>query len=254
MIDTISVVMIVKNAEITIKTSLDALRVFDEVILYLNDTSDSTYEIAQNYENVKIIEGDFLGFGPTKNKAATYATNDWILSLDSDEVLTKEFINNLKDTVLDTQSVYTILRSNYYKKREIRHCWGNDIIERLYNRTATQFSAKKVHEHIIKDMMKVENINGAVKHFPYASITDFIMKLDRYSTIYAEDNVGKKSASPLKAISNAHFSFFKTYFLKRGFLDGYAGLLIAFSHMATNFYKYMKLYEANKENVHKGKM
>lgn len=254
LIDTISVVMIVKNAEITIKTSLDALRVFDEVILYLNDTSDSTYEIAQNYENVKIIEGDFLGFGPTKNKAATYATNDWILSLDSDEVLTKEFINNLKDTVLDTQSVYTILRSNYYKKREIRHCWGNDIIERLYNRTATQFSAKKVHEHIIKDMMKVENINGAVKHFPYASITDFIMKLDRYSTIYAEDNVGKKSASPLKAISNAHFSFFKTYFLKRGFLDGYAGLLIAFSHMATNFYKYMKLYEANKENVHKGKM
>lgn len=254
MIDTISVVMIVKNAEITIKTSLDALRVFDEVILYLNDTSDSTYEIAQNYENVKIIEGDFLGFGPTKNKAATYAKNDWILSLDSDEVLTKEFINNLKDTVLDTQSVYTILRSNYYKKREIRHCWGNDIIERLYNRTATQFSAKKVHEHIIKDMMKVENINGAVKHFPYASITDFIMKLDRYSTIYAEDNVGKKSASPLKAISNAHFSFFKTYFFKRGFLDGYAGLIIAFSHMATNFYKYMKLYEANKENVHKGKM
>lgn len=254
LIDTISVVMIVKNAEITIKTSLDALRVFDEVILYLNDTSDSTYEIAQNYENVKIIEGDFLGFGPTKNKAATYAKNDWILSLDSDEVLTKEFINNLKDTVLDTQSVYTILRSNYYKKREIRHCWGNDIIERLYNRTATQFSAKKVHEHIIKDMMKVENINGAVKHFPYASITDFIMKLDRYSTIYAEDNVGKKSASPLKAISNAHFSFFKTYFFKRGFLDGYAGLIIAFSHMATNFYKYMKLYEANKENVHKGKM
>ncbi len=102
--------------------------------------------------------------------------------------------------------------------------------------------------------MRVENIDGTVKHFPYANITDFIMKLDRYSTIYAEDNVGKKCASPIKAITNAHFSFFKTYFLKRGFLDGYAGLLIAFSHMATNFYKYMKLYEANKEKDHKGKL
>jgi len=72
-------------------------------------------------------------------------------------------------------------------------------------------------------------------------------KLDRYSTIYAEDNIGKKNSSPSKAFFNAHFSFFKTYFLKRGFLDGYAGLIIAFSHMATNFYKYMKLYELNKE-------
>ncbi len=151
MIDSVSVVMIVKNAEMTIKTSLDALKAFDEVILYLNNTSDATYEIAQDYNNVKIIEGDFLGFGPTKNKAATYAKNDWILSLDSDEVLTADFINNLKDTVLDAQSVYTILRSNYYKQREIRHCWGNDIIVRLYNRRATQFTEKKVHEQIIKD-------------------------------------------------------------------------------------------------------
>ncbi|MGB3750645.1 MAG: glycosyltransferase family 2 protein, partial [Arcobacteraceae bacterium] len=60
-------------------------------------------------------------------------------------------------------------------------------------------------------------------------------------------NVGRKKSSPLKAILNAKFSFFKTYFLKRGFLDGYAGLIIAFSHMATNFYKYIKLYELNKE-------
>jgi glycosyltransferase involved in cell wall biosynthesis len=246
--------MIVKNAEMTIKTSLDALKEFDEVILYLNNTNDATSEIAQNYHNVKIIEGDFMGFGPTKNRAATYAKNDWILSLDSDEVLTSDFINNLKDTVLDPKSVYTILRSNYYKKTEIKHCWGNDIIVRLYNRSTTQFTDKKVHEQIIKDAMNVENITGKVKHFPYGNLTDFILKLDRYSTIYAEDNVGKKSSSPLKAISNAHFSFFKTYFLKRGFLDGYAGLVIAFSHMATNFYKYMKLYEANKVNDDKGKM
>lgn len=254
LIDSVSVVMIVKNAEITIKNSLDALKDFDEVILYLNNCNDATYEIAQNYHNVKTIEGDFLGFGPTKNKAATYAKNDWILSLDSDEVLTAGFIRNLKDIVLDTKSVYTILRSNYYKKREIKHCWGNDVIVRLYNRTTTQFTDKKVHEQIIKDEMSVENIGGKVMHFPYASLTDFILKLDRYSTIYAEDNVGKKSASPLKAVSNAHFSFFKTYVLKRGFLDGYPGLVIAFSHMATNFYKYMKLYEANKENNNEGEM
>ena len=252
LINTISVVMIVKNAEMTIKSSLESLQAFEEVILFLNDTSDATVEIASAYANVKIVEGDFLGFGPTKNKAASYAKNDWILSLDSDEVLTKNFIENVRALRLDSSNVYTILRANYYKQQEIKHCWGDDVIVRLYNRTVTAFSQKKVHEHIMEDALKVENIEGKVQHFPYANLTDFIMKLDRYSTIYAEDNVGKKSSSPLKAIANAHFSFFKTYILKRGFLDGYAGLVIAFSHMATNFYKYMKLYEANKENLSKG--
>jgi hypothetical protein len=94
--------------------------------------------------------------------------------------------------------------------------------------------------------MNKEMIEGSIQHFPYQTITDFIMKLDSYSTIYAKDNAGKKASSPSKAILNAHFSFFKTYILKKGFLDGYPGLIIAFSHMATNFYKYMKLYEMNK--------
>lgn len=252
LIDTVSVVMIVKNAAMTIQSSLDSLKVFEEVILYVNDTSDATVAIASTYGNVKIIEGDFLGFGPTKNKAAAYAKNDWILSLDSDEVLSSTFIESIQRLTLENSTVYSILRHNFYKQQEIKYCWGNDVIVRLYHRQSTGFTPKKVHEHLVIEGMKVEEIEGAVKHYPYANLSDFIMKLDRYSTIYAEDNVGKKSSSPVKAITNAHFSFFKTYVLKRGFLDGYAGLVIAFSHMATNFYKYMKLYEANKENTDKG--
>ena len=247
LIDTVSVVMIVKNAEMTIKASLESLKAFTEVILYVNDTSDATCSIARTYTNVKVIEGDFLGFGPTKNKAASYAKNDWILSLDSDEVLSSTFIESVQRLTLENTTIYSILRTNFYKQQEIKYCWGNDVIVRLYHRQSTAFTLKKVHEHIIVEGLNVAQIAGEVKHYPYADLTDFILKLDRYSTIYAEDNAGKKSSSPLKAIANAHFSFFKTYFLKRGFLDGYAGLVIAFSHMATNFYKYMKLYEANKE-------
>jgi hypothetical protein len=74
-----------------------------------------------------------------------------------------------------------------------------------------------------------------------------VKKLDIYSSEFARDNVGKKQSSPIKAVLNGGFSFFKTYFMKRGFLDGYAGLVIAFSHMATNFYKYIKLYELNQK-------
>ncbi len=247
MIDTISVVMIVKDAEKTIEKSLESLQEFKEIILYLNNSTDSTENLAQNYANVTIVEGDFIGFGPTKNRAVSYANCDWILSLDADEVVTKEFVENIKNIELDNQTVYTILRSNFYKDREIQHCWGNDIITRLYHRKITQFTDKRVHENIIDIHMNKEMIKGVVQHFPYQTMTDFIMKLDNYSTIYAKDNAGKKASSPLKAILNAYFSFFKTYIIKKGFLDGYPGLIIAFSHMATNFYKYMKLYEMNIE-------
>lgn len=247
-ITNISCVMIVKNAEATLQSVLEALKNFEDVVLYSNNSTDKTDIIAKNFANVHLIQGNFLGFGPTKNKAAQYAKNEWILSLDSDEILSSLFTEYLATLQLDKNTVYSILRTNYYKQQEIKHCWGNDIIPRLYNRSVTQFTNNKVHEKIIINSALHEKILlGNVMHYPYASVSDFILKLDRYSTIFAEDNKGKKKSSPSKAFFNGLFSFTKTYILKRGFLDGYAGVLIAFSHMATNFYKYIKLYELNQE-------
>jgi glycosyltransferase involved in cell wall biosynthesis len=246
-ITSISCVIIAKNAEATLNATLDSLQEFENVLVYSNNSTDATENIAHTYKNVTLINGDFHGFGPTKNKAASFAKNDWILSLDADEVLSSDFVKELKQLSLENNAIYSITRENYYKNRLIKHCWGKDFIIRLYNKKQTSFTDKQVHECVIDKNFKVNKIPGSVKHYPYSTITDFIVKLDRYSSIYAEDNVGKKNSSPVKAFSNGLFSFFKTYFLKRGFLDGYAGLIIAFSHMATNFYKYMKLYEKNLE-------
>lgn len=247
MIDNISVVIIAKDAQSTIQHTLDSLVNFEEVILYLNNTTDDTHNIAARYNNVKVINGEFTGFGPTKNAAANYSKNDWVLSLDSDEVLSIGFINDLSLLNLDNSSVYSINRVNFYKQQQIKHCWSDDIIVRLYNKKLTTFNNSNVHEKIIDEGFENIIINSEVEHYPYLSISDFIEKLDRYSSIFANEWVGKKSSSPVKAILNGTFSFFKTYILKRGFLDGYPGLIIAFSHMATNFYKYIKLYELNRE-------
>jgi len=247
-IEHISCVIIAKDAEATIRQTLNSLSAFDEVIVLSNNSTDETENIVQEFTNTTLVIEDFVGFGPTKNLAATFAKNEWIFSLDADEVLTTEFVDNLYKINLQERTVYSILRINFYKTTQIKHCWGNDNLIRIYNKNITKFTDKKVHEKIIIENLETKKIDGKIKHYPYSSITDFIIKLDRYSTIYAEDNVGKKSSSPSKALFNGIFSFFKTYLLKRGFLDGYAGLVIAFSHMATNFYKYIKLYELNKED------
>ena len=247
MLKDISVVIIVKNGSKTIHATLNALIQFSDVVLYDNGSTDNTIEIAKKFQNVKLIQGYFSGFGPTKNKASTYAKNDWILSLDADEVPNSLLLSDLDNLQLDKNIIYSIFRKNFYQQTHIKHCWNNDVIVRLYDRKITAFNDNKVHEKILIKTMRVDPLKGVVNHYPYNSITDFIMKVEVYSTEFAKDNIGKKTSSPLKALLNSGFSFFKTYFLKRGFLDGYAGLVIAFSHMATNFYKYIKLYELNKK-------
>ncbi|MDA7818361.1 glycosyltransferase family 2 protein [Sulfurimonas sp.] len=246
-INNISCVIIVKDGVSTIEKTLDSLNFFEDVVVYDNGSTDGTTQIVKSYHNVNLVEGDFKGFGPTKNEALMHAKNDWILSLDADEVLSTEFVRTIKNIDLNENMIYSILRENYYRDIHVKHCWGNDIIIRIFNRKKTMFTDEKVHEKVIEDGCNLLSIDGVVRHYPYSTITEFIIKLDRYSTIFANANVGKKSSSPLKAILNGIFSFIKTFFFKRGFLDGYAGLIIAFSHMATNFYKYIKLYELNRE-------
>lgn len=248
----VSAVMIVKNGARTIRRSLESLSPFDDVIVYDNGSSDETQRIAAEFSNVRLIEGEFDGFGTTKNRAASYAKHDWVLIIDSDEVVDEELLFALQTKALDPQTIYSVNFLAYYKEIPIRHCgWNNQKIRRLYNKTITKFNDNFVHENIIDEGMKKLPIAGNMKHYSYMSISDFIVKLDRYSTLFATDNVGKKYSSPAKAFFNGLYSFFRTYILKRGFMDGYAGLIIAFSHMATNFYKYIKLYEMNLEQKKK---
>lgn len=241
----ISIVIIVKNGAKTLATCLDSLHTFDDIVIYNNGSSDETASIASKYTNVQLIEGKFIGFGPTKNIAATYAKHDWILSLDSDEVMNERIVQEISTLVYNPKKVYSLLRKNFYQTTEIRHCWGTDEIVRIYHRGVTQYSCDYVHEHVLSDGLNIEKLQNSFNHFPYQNIVDFMIKANYYSTLFATNHVGKKSSSPSKALFNSLYSFFRTYILKRGFLDGHAGLVIAFSHMTTNFYKYMKLYEMN---------
>lgn len=244
-----SVVIIVKDGIRTIEKTLNSLVEFDDVVVYDNGSTDGTQDIVKKFSNVNLIEGEFIGFGPTKNQAASYAKNDWIIILDSDEVIDSELLNTLKNKKLENDKVYILNFHAYYKDIRIKHCgWNNQKIKRIYNKKHTKFNDNLVHENIITKGFTTEELKGNIKHYSYMSINDFIVKIDRYSSLFANENVGKKKSSPLKAFFNASYTFIKTYIFKRGFLDGYAGLIISVTHATNNFYKYMKLYELNKES------
>ena len=239
----ISVTILVKNSETYIAECLHALQAFDEVIVLDNGSTDRTLEIAKTFENVKIHRHDFIGFGPLKNLAASFATHDWIFNVDSDEIVSEELILELQNCTLQQTHIYSIPRHNYYKKKWIKCCgWYPDRVLRIYNRNHTRYNDNMVHESLIKnENTSIELLSSPLVHHAYDSIEQLLEKLQRYSTLWAQNNT--KKSSPSKAFGRALFAFFRNYFLQKGFLCGYEGLLISVTNANHVFYKYMKLYE-----------
>lgn len=245
----ISVTILTKNNQDTLKKTLESLQTFNEIIVYDTGSSDETLRVASTFPNVKVIQGLFDGFGPTHNTASSLALHDWILSIDSDEVLTPKLVQEIHQLSLDPTCVYQIPRHNYYNDTWIKWCggWYPDPVIRLYNRQSTSFSLDAVHEKVLIDNHKIITLASPLLHTPYRSIDDFLTKMQTYSSLFASQHQGTKTPSLGKAIFHGWFAFFKSYILKRGFLGGKEGFIISTYNGHTAFYKYLKLIDQHQK-------
>jgi glycosyltransferase involved in cell wall biosynthesis len=239
----IAVTILSKNSSETIAATLDACKSFPEVVLFDTGSTDDTLKIAQRYPNVKIVEEKFQGFGHAHNRAVEQASSDWILSIDSDEVLSPELVKEIQTLSLDPRKVFSLSRSNYFRGKWIRCCagWYPDPVVRLYHRKTTRFSDDHVHEKVLAQGMTVIPLKGKLSHTPYRSIEGFLAKMQAYSTLFAEQHAGKKKSSLGIAILHAVTAFLKSYFLKWGFLGGKEGFIISLYNAHGTYYKYLKL-------------
>lgn len=244
----ISVTILTKNSQKHLHEVLRSVASFDEVVIYDNGSTDATLDIANSYPNVTVYEGPFLGFGATHNKVSGLAKNDWILSIDSDEIVTEKLDHEIRKIALNENAVYSIPRENLYHNKLIKGCgWYPDRQYRLYNRSKTQFSDAQVHEQVITKNMEIVNLQNPIRHYSYDCLSDFLSKMQLYSDLFAKQNAGKRKASLATALGHGAFAFFKSYFIKKGFLDGYEGFIISMYNTHTAYYKYLKLKEANQK-------
>jgi glycosyltransferase involved in cell wall biosynthesis len=246
----ISVTILTKNSQKYLKQVLAALVDFDEVLIYDTGSTDSTLPIARQFKNVVIIEKPFIGFGPTHNDASALARHDWILSIDSDEIVSNP--QEVLQLGLRNECVYSFARRNEFRGKWIKGCgWYPDWQIRLYNRKVTSFSNAQVHEAIMATGLSNIQLMGHLQHYSYEKAADFLHKMQTYSTLFAQQYQGKKSSSLSKAVLHGLFAFFKSYILKRGFLGGNEGFEISIYNANTAFYKYVKLMEANYQAAQK---
>ncbi|EDN5856581.1 glycosyltransferase [Campylobacter jejuni] len=248
----ISAIIIVKNAKQTLLECLNSLKDFDEIILLNNESSDNTLNIANEFKkdfaNLHIYHSAFIGFGALKNLALSYAKNDWILSIDADEVLENECIKELKNLELQEDNIIALSRKNLYKGEWIKACgWWPDYVWRIFNKNFTRFNDNLVHESLVlpSNAKKIYLKNG-LRHCAFRDISHLIDKMQYYSSLWAKQNIHKKSGV-LKANLRAFWTFFRNYFLKNGFLYGYKGFIISVCNALGTFFKYMKLYELQKQ-------
>ena len=243
----LSVVIVCKNGANVIAETLQSFSgLTDDIVVYDNGSTDGTQEIIKQ-NNAKLYEGNWEGFGKTKNKANALAKYDWILSLDADEAIEEELKKNLQQLELgDEKKVYEFRFKNFLGSKALQFGeWGNDKHIRLFNRKQVKWNDAEVHESLLLPVaIKKSSIRGYVLHKTAASINDYKDKMKKYALLNAEKyfKQGKK-AGIFKIYFSSLFSFIKNYFFKFGFLDGATGYHCARINAQYTSLKYKKLGE-----------
>lgn len=242
-------VILTKNSSRHLAAVLKALSSLDDILILDNGSTDNTLDIVRSYPNTRIHTSPFIGFGPLKNLGAEHAKHDWILSIDSDEIPDIALIDSIAAAVAVDRSnaIYTLNRLNHYRGRPIKACgWYPDILPRLYRKTHTCFTSRQVHESlIIPPNTNLIPLTGTLQHYSFEGAEGLLAKMQHYTSLFAQENRGKKTAGIPKAITHGCTAFLKNYLLKKGILYGADGFTIAVANAQGAYYKYIKLKEAN---------
>ncbi|GAB3199011.1 glycosyltransferase involved in cell wall biosynthesis [Pontibacter aydingkolensis] len=246
----LSVTIITFNEEQNIERCLKSVKgVADEVIVVDSLSTDKTKEICLSY-GVTFVERPFTSMIDQKNYSLSLATHRHVLSLDADESLTAE----LRQSVLKvknnwTADGYKLNRLTNYRGQWIKHSgWYPDRKLRLFDRTKAHWGGQNPHDKVIPEPdAKIENLKGDMLHYYSYNVKQHLDQINRYTDISMQEMwLRGKRTSVLAILVKPPFRFFRTYFLQRGFLDGFNGFFIAGLSAYTVFLKYAKLYLAHK--------
>jgi glycosyltransferase involved in cell wall biosynthesis len=249
----LSVVIVCRNGAKVIGETIKSFSgLTDDVLVYDNGSTDGTQEIVKQ-SGAKLVEGDWEGFGKTKNKANDLAKYAWILSLDADEAIDEELKKTLIDLDLSNDTgVYEFRFRNFLGNKWLRFGeWGDDKHIRLFNRQQVQWDNAEVHESLVLPPgTKITLLKGNVLHKTAPDIHEYKQKMMKYAGLNAEKyyKQGKRSNSA-KMFFSAIFSFIRNYFFKLGFLDGATGYQCARINARYTFLKYKRLKEFSHQSA-----
>jgi len=245
----ISAIIICKNEEKNIRRCLESIEWVDEIVVVDSGSSDSTLDIVSEFTNIFFVNTEWPGFGLQKRLAEEKASNNWILAIDSDEVVDDE----LREEILavleigEEKTVYRINRLTNFCGKFINHSgWHPDRIVRIYNKKYYHYNDALVHESVDCAGAKKVNLKGFLLHYTFQTLELHMEKQNVYAKAWSEEQFKKgRKVKIYEMIYRSIFSFIRQYILRFGFLDGYQGFLISVIQMQYTFNKYSFLIFKN---------
>lgn len=227
----LSVVVTVYNEEKNIEKCLKSLKFADEILVVDNGSTDKTVEIAKKFtDKIYFRKNDPQNIDIQKNFGFSKAAGDWILSIDADEEISPELAKEIssKTELEDDINGYWIPRKNIIFGKWIQHSgWNPDNQLRLFRRGKGKYSEKHVHEPLKVDG-KTAELSNVLIHYNYESVLQFIIKTSQYAQNEADFLIEKGyNFSYFDAVRFPLNEFLSRFFQRKGYNDGFHGLMLA---------------------------
>jgi len=234
------------NEEQNIRDCLESLRWCDEIVVVDAFSTDGTAEICRRYTD-RVIQRKWAGYRDQKAFAHSQTTKEWVLLVDSDERVTPELRDEIRQALTrdaGRYAAYAVPRLVYYLKRWWwRGGWYPDYDVRLFKRERATWGGMDPHEKIFVDGT-TRRLHYPLHHFSYRNIDDHIQRINRFTSLSAQElNQAGQRWRITDALFRPAFRFFRSYVLQRGFMDGFAGFYVAATSAVYVFLKYAKLWE-----------
>lgn len=248
----LSVAIITLDAASQLEACLQSAAFADEIVVVDSGSTDGTQALAERH-GARVIQQEWLGFGPQKQFAVEAARHDWVLCLDADERVTPALQTAIESALEIGQNsastaaaphAYRFPRCNRFLGRYLKHGEGYpDWSLRLFNRRHARWSDDAVHEKVVCDG-PIGTITGDLLHDSAESLSSYLTKQNRYTSLAADmalaagkhSSVGRVALSPL-------VRFIKFYFVRQGFRDGLPGFVHIAIGCFNSMIKYAKMLE-----------
>ncbi|WP_337263258.1 MULTISPECIES: glycosyltransferase family 2 protein [unclassified Serratia (in: enterobacteria)] len=251
----LSVVIIAKNEAELLPDCLQSVAWADEIIVLDSGSQDGSVALAESLGAKVFTDTNWQGFGKQRQKAQSYATQDYVLMIDADERITPELRQSIEHalTIADDNVVYSLGRRNLFLGRFMRHSgWYPDRVNRLYANQRYRYNDDLVHESLNINGAKVVPLKGDLLHLTCRDFFAFQRKQLHYAEQWAaQRHQAGKNCGFMSILTHTLGAFCKTWLLRAGFLDGKQGLLLAVVNAQYTFNKYAALWALDRNYTEK---
>jgi len=228
----LSALVVARNEEAQLRDCLAGLAFADEILVVLDRCDDRSAEIAREFTD-RVIEGAWEREGDRRNAGIAACRGEWILEVDADERVGRALAGEIRATIAASPTAWHLIPvDNYVGERLVRWGWGasfgRSAYAGLFRKGAKSWGAQRVHPGIALSGAQGRTLEARLVHHVDRNISDMLRRLDRYTSLRAQDlresgDIGSFARNLRRIFSR----FWKCYVGRRGYREGAWGFLIA---------------------------